>query len=182
MVVDGDILHAYTCTHRPKRPGDSSAMKFSHTKRMRHEAPPPIREAGSTPGSLNLSIPLLNTKRKLSQIGMQPKYTTPLPSPAITSPPHKPPQQPLPPLPSGTAPSSSQKVYDPSRINGLGTGGTYVGVGRRWWDCLVLPEGAQLSAKQPLFPKATSNGGLGVSGGAASGATLSSLLSPTSKG
>ena len=155
-------------------------MKLSHSKRARHEAPPPTREAGSTPGSLSLSIPLLHTKRKLSQFGMQPKYTTPLPSPAITSPPHKPPQQPPPAPPTSSAHSSSQKVYDPSRINGLGTGGTYIGVGRRWWDSLQLPEG-----KQPSAPKvAAINGGLGGSGGVASGggATLSSLLSPTSKG
>eukprot|EP00731_Ephydatia_muelleri_P022484 Em0015g67a len=173
-------------THRPKRPGDSSAMKLTHTKRVRHEAPPTTtttKDAGSTPGSLSLSIPLLHTKRKLSQFGMQPKYTTPLPSPAISSPPHKPPHhQPPPAPPTNSTHSSSQKVYDPSRINGLGTAGTYVGAGRRWWDCLALPEGSQLSAKQPSFPKAPSSGGMGVSGGVASGATLSSLLSPTSKG
>lgn len=162
----------------PKRPADLSAIKFSHaTKRPRSDAPAANRDVASTPGSLSLSIPILHTKRKPSQFGMQPKYTTPLPSPAITSPPHKPSQQlPLPiPLANAAAShSSSQKVYDPSRINGLGTVGTYVGAGRRWWDCLALPEGTHLSSKQPSVSKVASSGTLGVP-------TLSSLLSPTSK-
>ena len=130
----------------------------------------PMREQ-SIPSSLNLNTAMLGTHRK--HLG-PPKYTTPLPSPAVTipsSPAIKPTLFPNPglfPAPPSTTPpvlpNSGLKLYDMSRVSDIITSTStdremsyYNNRERGWWQYIDLPDGNFAIQKQvaPISPWAT---------------------------